>query len=73
MFSASNVELITKTRTEHLTDQDKQRCKKSSSKTPLESFLGMAEQEEKTQGAANGVREKEVITLGLDIEQRSMQ
>lgn len=55
VFSASNVELVTKTRTEHLTDQDKQKCKRSSSKTPLESFLGMAEQEEKLQGATNGV------------------
>ncbi|ELU00132.1 hypothetical protein CAPTEDRAFT_220273 [Capitella teleta] len=55
VFSASNVELVTKTRTEHLTDKDKQKMKKSSSRSPLESFLGMAsEQEQKTiQGASN--------------------
>jgi len=55
VFSASNVELVTKTRTEHLTDQDKIQCKKNS-KNPLESLFGMAEKEEKAQGAmANGV------------------
>ncbi|KAK2169141.1 hypothetical protein LSH36_12g20034 [Paralvinella palmiformis] len=54
VFSASNVELVTKTRTEHLTDQDKIQCKKNS-KNPLESLFGMAEKEEKAQGAmANG-------------------
>lgn len=52
VFSASNVHLITKTRTEHLTDQDKKRTKKVT-RTPLESFLGVAEDE--LQGtAANG-------------------
>jgi hypothetical protein len=57
VFGASNVELVTKTRTEHLTDKEKQKCKKSSSRSPLESFLGMAsEQEEKAvAGASNGV------------------
>ena len=47
--------LVTKTRTEHLTEQDKKRMKKAS-RTPLESFLGVAEEEEKVRGAtANGV------------------
>lgn len=56
VFSASNVHLVTKTRTEHLTDQDKKRTKKSS-RTPLESFLGVAEDEDKQQGASsNGVK-----------------
>lgn len=41
VFSASNVELITKTRTEHLTESDKARSKNS--KTPLQNFLGIAE------------------------------
>ncbi|KAJ8949323.1 hypothetical protein NQ314_008243 [Rhamnusium bicolor] len=41
VFSASNVELITKTRTEHLTETDKARSKNS--KTPLQNFLGIAE------------------------------
>ncbi|KAL7303810.1 hypothetical protein TKK_0003937 [Trichogramma kaykai] len=42
VFSASNVELITKSRTEHLTEEDKIRAK--SPKTPLQSFLGMADE-----------------------------
>ncbi|KAK9887875.1 hypothetical protein WA026_000180 [Henosepilachna vigintioctopunctata] len=44
VFGATNVELITKTRTEHLTESDKARCK--SNKTPLQNFLGIAEVEE---------------------------
>ena len=55
VFGASNVELVTKTRTEHLSEQDKEKTKKTA-KNPLESFLGIAEQHEKVQGAeANGV------------------
>ena len=52
---------MTKTRTEHLTEQDKQKTKKNS-RHPLESFLGIAEQEEKAQaaGASNGVRRLEI-------------
>ncbi|NWS48950.1 AN13D protein, partial [Probosciger aterrimus] len=42
VYSASNVELVTKTRTEHLSDQDKSRSK--GSKTPFHSFLGIAQQ-----------------------------
>uniref|UniRef100_A0A8D0GJY1 Ankyrin repeat domain 13B n=1 Tax=Sphenodon punctatus TaxID=8508 RepID=A0A8D0GJY1_SPHPU len=42
VYGASNVELITRTRTEHLSDQHKSKIK--GSKTPLQSFLGMAEQ-----------------------------
>ncbi|GAB1611266.1 ankyrin repeat domain-containing protein 13D-like isoform X2 [Argonauta hians] len=53
VFSASNVELVTKTRTEHMTEDDKERCKKVN-KTPLVSFLGVAEEENKAQGATNG-------------------
>ncbi|KAL4223353.1 Ankyrin repeat domain-containing protein 13D [Mactra antiquata] len=53
VFSASNVELITKTRMEHLTEQDKEKCKKTN-KTPIESFLGVAEEHSKTHGASNG-------------------
>lgn len=45
MFGASNVELVTKTRTEHLTETDK--VKARAPKTPLQSFLGIAEVEEK--------------------------
>lgn len=45
VYGACNVELVTKTRTEHLTEADKARCK--SPKTPFQSFLGIAEIEEK--------------------------
>ena len=59
------MELVTKTRTEHLTEQDKEKTKKVV-RTPLESFLGIAEQTEKTVttppeegAAANGVSPNE--------------
>ncbi|XP_014323330.1 ankyrin repeat domain-containing protein 13D isoform X4 [Myotis lucifugus] len=42
VYSAMNVELVTRTRTEHLSDQDKSRSK--GGKTPFQSFLGMAQQ-----------------------------
>ncbi|XP_003798378.1 ankyrin repeat domain-containing protein 13D isoform X2 [Otolemur garnettii] len=42
VYSATNVELVTRTRTEHLSDQDKSRSK--GGKTPFQSFLGMAQQ-----------------------------
>lgn len=54
VFSASNVELVTKTRMEHLTEQEREKCRKNSSKTPIESFLGVAEEHSKTHGAFNG-------------------
>ena len=50
------MELVTKTRTEHLTEQDKkENSRRGSVRNPLESFLGIAEQEDKAQGATNGV------------------
>ncbi|XP_031429090.1 ankyrin repeat domain-containing protein 13B isoform X2 [Clupea harengus] len=42
VYAASNVELITRTRTDHLSEQHK--VKPKGSKTPLQSFLGIAEQ-----------------------------
>eukprot|EP00066_Takifugu_rubripes_P005923 XP_003970319.1 PREDICTED: ankyrin repeat domain-containing protein 13D [Takifugu rubripes] len=42
VYSAANVELVTRSRTEHLSDQDK--LKSKGSRTPLQSFLGIAEQ-----------------------------
>uniref|UniRef100_H9GIV8 Ankyrin repeat domain 13B n=1 Tax=Anolis carolinensis TaxID=28377 RepID=H9GIV8_ANOCA len=42
VYGASNVELITRTRTEHLSEQHKSKTK--GGKTPLQSFLGIAEQ-----------------------------
>ncbi|KAL3272380.1 hypothetical protein HHI36_013857 [Cryptolaemus montrouzieri] len=44
VFGATNVELVTKTRTEHLTESDK--AKSKSNKTPFQNFLGIAEVEE---------------------------
>ncbi|XP_033208375.1 ankyrin repeat domain-containing protein 13D isoform X2 [Belonocnema kinseyi] len=49
VFSASNVELITKTRMEHLSETDKARAR--APRTPLQSFLGIAEQQQETSGA----------------------
>uniref|UniRef100_A0A8C2TQP3 Ankyrin repeat domain 13D n=1 Tax=Coturnix japonica TaxID=93934 RepID=A0A8C2TQP3_COTJA len=49
VYSASNVELVTKTRTEHLSDQDKSRSK--GSRTPFHSFLGLAQQHSTHNGA----------------------
>uniref|UniRef100_A0A8C8DVV6 Ankyrin repeat domain 13 family, member D n=1 Tax=Oryzias sinensis TaxID=183150 RepID=A0A8C8DVV6_9TELE len=51
VYSATNVELVTRSRTEHLSDQDKSRCK--GSKTPLQSFLGIAEQHTTHNGVNN--------------------
>nr|KAF6436835.1 ankyrin repeat domain 13D [Molossus molossus] len=48
VYSATNVELVTRTRTEHLSDQDKSRSK--GGKTPLQSFLGMAQQHSSRNG-----------------------
>ncbi|CAL4160939.1 unnamed protein product [Meganyctiphanes norvegica] len=45
VFSASNVELVTKTRVEHMTEADKKSG--LSSKSPIQSFLNIAETEEK--------------------------
>uniref|UniRef100_A0A669CPC0 Ankyrin repeat domain 13B n=1 Tax=Oreochromis niloticus TaxID=8128 RepID=A0A669CPC0_ORENI len=42
VYAASNVELITRTRTDHLSDQNKNKIK--GGKTPLQNFLGIAEQ-----------------------------
>ncbi|XP_003468333.2 ankyrin repeat domain-containing protein 13D isoform X8 [Cavia porcellus] len=49
VYSATNVELVTRTRTEHLSDQDKSRSK--AGKTPFQSFLGMAQQHSSHSGA----------------------
>ncbi|KAJ1066192.1 hypothetical protein K5549_018383, partial [Capra hircus] len=49
VYSATNVELVTRTRTEHLSDQDKARIK--GGKTPFQSFLGIAQQHSSHNGA----------------------
>uniref|UniRef100_A0A674N8G9 Ankyrin repeat domain 13B n=1 Tax=Takifugu rubripes TaxID=31033 RepID=A0A674N8G9_TAKRU len=51
VYAASNVELITKTRTSHLSDQNKNKTK--GGKTPLQNFFGIAEQHI---GPNNGAR-----------------
>lgn len=50
VFSACNVELITKTRLEHLSESDKARAR--APRTPLQSFLGMAEQQQENSNSA---------------------
>ncbi|XP_055987653.1 ankyrin repeat domain-containing protein 13D isoform X1 [Sorex fumeus] len=50
VYSATNVELVTRTRTEHLSDQDKSRSK--GGKTPFQSFLGIAQQHSSHNGAS---------------------
>ena len=46
VFAASNVELVTRTRMEHLTAEDKQKSN-STPKSPIQSFLTIAETQEK--------------------------
>ena len=48
VFTANNVEVVTKTRTEHLSDEDKERHKSAAANrlAPLQSLLGMIEIEE---------------------------
>ncbi|XP_046418282.1 ankyrin repeat domain-containing protein 13D isoform X1 [Neodiprion pinetum] len=58
VFSASNVELITKTRLEHLSESDRARAR--APRTPLQSFLGIAEQQENTNNTAS----EEFINIG---------
>jgi len=53
--SANNVQLVSRTRIEHLSDQDKRRSHKSSV-TPLQSFLKVAEQGSRTRGANAAAR-----------------
>ncbi|KAK8401581.1 hypothetical protein O3P69_001017 [Scylla paramamosain] len=59
VFSATNVELVTKTRTEHLTDADKE---KTSPRSPIQSFLNIAEVEEK-QNSPSSSEESETGNL----------
>lgn len=62
VFSATNVELVTKTRTEHLTDAEKE---KSLPRSPLQSFLNIAEVEEKqnSPSSSEGVCTKSSLIL----------
>ena len=56
------MELVTKTRTEHLSQQDKERSKKVI-KTPLESFLGAAE--EHINVVTNGVSMLSLVNMSI--------
>merc|ERR1719188_1308747 len=60
VFGANNVELVTRTRTEHLTEEDKKRAK--SNKNPLQSFLGMAEVEVKQAAEADNSQQSEFFS-----------
>lgn len=64
VFGANNVALVTKTRTEHLTESDKAMAKSKSIKTPLQNFLGMAEVEEND--CSNDVKNVRVTTHRQD-------
>uniref|UniRef100_A0A8C3UD90 Ankyrin repeat domain 13D n=1 Tax=Catharus ustulatus TaxID=91951 RepID=A0A8C3UD90_CATUS len=75
VYSASNVELVTKTRTEHLSDQDKSRSK--GSKTPFHSFLGIAQQHGTHNGAASptnptAITPEEYFDPHFDLETRNI-
>lgn len=52
VFGASNVELVTRTRTEHLTETDKAIAKERHNKSPLQNFLGISEVDENEAAAA---------------------
>ncbi|XP_072163526.1 ankyrin repeat domain-containing protein 13D-like [Diadema setosum] len=53
VFTANNVQLVTKSRTEHLTKEDKDKVKADgpSFSSPLQSILGVVEQQEQEAGA----------------------
>lgn len=46
VFNACNVEIITKTRTEHLLDEDKERYKQEENNSPLQTILRLVEKRE---------------------------
>ncbi|PIK43636.1 putative ankyrin repeat domain-containing protein 13D [Apostichopus japonicus] len=64
VFSASNVQLVTKTRTEHLTKEDKERNKADGAPfaSPLQSLLGAAEQHEEKPEEQPVVNEEATFT-----------
>ena len=63
VFGASNVELVTKQRVEHMTEQDRKQSKKSSNRSPLESLLGIAEKEHhKVKAETNATSSSEQVT-----------
>lgn len=80
VFSATNVELVTKTRTEHLSEVDKARHR--AARSPLQSFLGTVQVEEAA-GVPNGdvmecrgnpchIRPEEYFNAQLDLGGRDI-
>lgn len=65
VFGASNVEFVSKTRTEHLSEGDKARAR--GPRTPLQSFLGMAETEERTVGNDSNKQEYAAVSNPCNI------
>lgn len=59
VFSATNVELVTKTRTEHMSEKDKSKLKNN--KSPLQNFLGITEVEQTTTSNAPKVSKVGVV------------
>ncbi|XP_078680188.1 ankyrin repeat domain-containing protein 13D-like [Branchiostoma floridae x Branchiostoma belcheri] len=53
VFGAHNVEVVTRTRTEHLTEEEKERTREAN-KTPFQSFLGIVEEHEENLKGAEG-------------------
>lgn len=70
VFSASNVELVTKTRTEHLTESDKQRSR--APRTPLQSFLGIAETSTTTSTVTTGPDTTQALSGALGATPRAV-
>jgi len=61
VFGANNVEIVTKTRTEHMTAEDKQRAK--ANKNPLLSIFGPQETETESATGPQGQEERQAASL----------
>lgn len=70
VFSASNVELVTRTRTEHLTESDKARSRGAPPRTPLQSFLGIAEATTPLIAATSGEEDVDVEAADGAVEKQ---
>ncbi|EEC12912.1 ankyrin repeat containing protein [Ixodes scapularis] len=76
VFSATNVELVTKTRTEHLSEVDKARHR--AARSPLQSFLGTVQVEEaagdvmECRGNPCHIRPEEYFNAQLDLGGRDI-
>ncbi|XP_041456412.1 ankyrin repeat domain-containing protein 13D-like [Lytechinus variegatus] len=71
VFTANNVQLVTKNRTEHLTKEDKDKVKADGPafSSPLQSLLGVVEQQEQEAGGAGlNVTQSGTLTNPTDIK-----